>query len=45
MQFKELLKGIDSLYVSYTGTLKESIAVDLLEKKHLLSLKTKKNRH
>lgn len=42
MQFKELLKGIDSLYVSYTGTLKESIAVDLLEKKALAQSENEK---
>lgn len=35
MEFKEVFKGIDSLYVSYKGTLKEGIKEHLEEKKKL----------
>ncbi|MBI2472800.1 MAG: hypothetical protein HYV59_16410 [Planctomycetes bacterium] len=35
MEFKEVFKGIDSLYVSYKGTLKEGIKEHLGEKKKL----------
>ncbi|MDE1888918.1 MAG: hypothetical protein KGJ87_01070 [Planctomycetota bacterium] len=42
MQFKELLTGIDSLYVSYKGTLKESVRIDLLEKKALAQSENEK---
>ncbi|BBO18500.1 conserved hypothetical protein [Candidatus Brocadia pituitae] len=35
MEFKEVLKGIDSLYVSYKGTLKEGLKERLEEKKKL----------
>ena len=35
MEFKEVLKGIDSLYVSFKGTLKEGVKERLEEKKKL----------
>ncbi len=35
MEFKEVFKGIDSLYVSYKGTLKEGMKEQLEEKKKL----------
>jgi len=35
MEFKELFKGIDSLYVSFKGTLKEGLSEFLREKKTL----------
>ena len=35
MEFKEVFKGIDSLYVSYRGLLKERLKEYLEEKKEL----------
>ena len=35
MEFKEVFKGIDSLYVSFKGTLKEGVKERLEEKKKL----------
>lgn len=45
MEFRELFKGIDSMYVSFKGTLKEGLKEFLDEKKDLLSLIMKKNKH
>ena len=42
MVFKEVFKGIDSLYVSYKGTLKEGIKEQLEEKKKLAQSENEK---
>lgn len=44
MEFTELYKGIDSLYVSFKGTLKEDIKAQLEEKKSLAQASDEKKR-
>ncbi|MFO0793580.1 MAG: hypothetical protein U0586_05900 [Candidatus Brocadiaceae bacterium] len=44
MEFKEVFKGIDSLYVSYRGTLKEGLLELLEEKKKLAQSDGEKER-
>ncbi len=42
MEFKEILQGLDSLYVSFNGTLKEGLSEFLNEKKKLAQSESEK---